>query len=409
MKKALVIALSCFALVFMVLYGCSKSSSPSSPAAPAATATFTNTVVQTSTPILSGTPDIAGTITVPSLANGKQLIVVVDIDPNTANGNSVAQFVSLVNSTSMLYEFQVTPGSYYVFAYVDMNGNGVPDGTDYFGAYGSLVTTINTAVDFSCTTLLDILLTMNITVPTDCTGKSLSYAFLSGKDYDALFNPAVSDSVTAPSGTQFVIKQTMSPSYVGTYYFVVYVDANDDCFSKDCLPAMGDYMRVYGASMTAWPASPNLAVNGDVTVDLSLDAVVANVSGTMTLPGSASSHDYTIFVTTQPMAPGLPDPFMITRTAQAGSGSTINYSLFVPVFVPHYIMGIVDMDGSGWSGPTGPVTLGDYAGLYGVTPPFLNWMSTFPAAPNAGLTLRPHRLQYPRQLREETQEQYREI
>ncbi len=381
MKKVFAVVFCFIALAFLVLYGCSKSN-PSSPAAPAATAT--NTAMPTSTVVAS--PNLSGTINVPAQANGKQFAVVVDDDANTANGY-VNQFVGTVDSTSMAYAFDVGGASYYVYAYVDMNGSGLtgPGGTDYFGANGPLVTIPDTAVNFPCTSQLDITVTINVTMDSSVPGAQCFFGIFSGNDYADLMSPTAGSNGTCPSGSSFTFAFNVNPADTGTYYLLGFVDADMTCSGPDCFPTEGDYLRVYGASMTEWPASKNFTINGDVTVDLGLSPVVPNVSGTMTLPGSAGNNEYLIFVSTTALGPGIDPSFMITKTATAGSGSTINYSIFCPVPGPHYILGVVDMDGSGWDGSTGPVTEGDYAGLYGVSVPILNWFSSFPSAPNATL------------------------
>lgn len=388
MKKSLFLAIVSVVFVFMLAFGCAKTN-PSSPAA-TATSTATNTAVATSTPVIS--PNLSGAITVPVNANGKNFAVVVDNDTNTANGY-VAVFNGVVNSTSLPYAFLVTVGNYYVYAYVDMNNSGMtgPGGLDYMGDYNSwsAVTAPAAGVDFNCTAQLDMLITVNAVLPSDCAGKTGFLALLSGNTFAALSNPVSGEMLTMPSGTSVQITFTVAPADAGTYYFVFFVDADGDIVNegKDAMPEEGDYLCVYGTtSVSNWPAAVNFVLNGDVTTAMNLQVVVPNVTGTMTLPGSANSNEYTIFVTNQSMGPGMPEPeFMITKTAQAGAGSTINYGIFVPVPGLHYIMGVVDMDDSGWNNVTGPVSLGDYAGLYGVAVPVLNYMSAFPLAPNATL------------------------
>jgi hypothetical protein len=383
MKKRIFSAIVFSVIVFMLAFGCSKKN-PSGPAA-TATNTPTMTAVPTSTAVVS--PNLSGAVTVPSDANGKHFAVVVDNDTNTANGY-VAKFDGIVNATSLPYAFLVTAGTYYVYAYVDMNNSGMtgPGGMDYFGNYGSWTAVVPTAtaVDFNCTNQLDMTITMNITVPADCTGKYIYNMLMQGNSYDDFFDPKAGDAHAAPSGTTFTNTFKVPHADAGVYYLVVFIDKDSSC-NKDCLPLEGDYLRIYGATGTVWPAAPNLLVNGDLTLTFSLDAVVPNVSGVMTLPGAANSNDYTIFASTAPMAPGGDEPFMITKTTQAGAGSTINYSIFIPVPGLHYIMGIVDMDDSGWNNTTGPVTMGDYGGLYGVTVPIHNFMASYPVAPNANL------------------------
>jgi hypothetical protein len=383
MKKAFIVVLAFVAVVFMFLYGCKKNSSPSSPSGPVNTAT--NTPVATSTAV--GSPNLSGSITVPAGASGKHFVVVVDTDQNTANGY-VSRFVGIVNSTTMPYAFLVTAGNYYVYAYIDMNDSGLtgPGGLDYFGANAGQVTTPNTAVNFSCTTLLDMLVTMNVTVPSAIPGVQLFAGFFNAKDISIMQTGPIASTNNwyCPSGTAFTVTFTVAAAKAGTYYLLAFANVSNSCGGSGCLPTQGDFVGIYGGSPNSWPASANVSVNGDVTVNFPMQTVTDNVSGTVNLPGPAGGNQYLIYVSTMPMGPSSAP--IITKTASAGAGSSFNYSFYSIFQTNYYITAIVDMDSSGWNNSgSGQVSAGDYVGAYGVTPPILNWLDPFPPAPNASV------------------------
>jgi uncharacterized protein (DUF2141 family) len=281
---------------------------------------------------------------------------------------------------------QVPDGTYYIYAYVDINNSGLtgPGGLDYFGVYASNpVTTPNGGVDIYLMQL-PMTVTLNVTLPGSAPGKYGFFTIFADNDYNTLSGePVAGTEIICPSGTSFQVIFTVAPEDAGTYYLTGMVDADGSCSDKGCFPQAGDYLKIYGGSGVNWPASPNVTINNDITLNLALTNVTSNVFGTAYIPTPVSNKEYTIFVSTIPLT-GEED-MIITKTAKA-SGSAINYDIFVPIPGMHYITFIMDVDGSGWNNSeSGPVSQGDFVGIYGVPTPILNWKDPFPASPNANL------------------------
>ncbi len=386
MKKIMLVLLSIFSVVLFIISGCSKSESPSAPAVPTATNTATNTPVSTST--MAPSPNISGNLYLPASANGKQYVVIADDDNNTANGYVSALVGVCPDATSINYAMEVTSGTYYVYAFVDVNNSGLtgPGGLDYFGEYNSNpVTTPDGGVDITLSQL-PITVTLNVTLPGNAAGMIGFFGIFPTNDYSIIESgPTAGTNISCPSGTNFQVTFNLDPADAGTYYLLGFVDADGNCGGPDCFPQEGDYLKIYGGSGVNWPASPNVTINNDITLNLALTNVVSNVSGTAYLPGSVTNKEYAIFVSTVPLGGDMNDVMMITKTASA-SGSSVNYDIFVPIPGMHYITFIMDVDGSGWNNPgSGPVSSGDYAGIYGAPTPIVNWLNPFPPAPNANL------------------------
>lgn len=389
MKKGIIAILCFFVLALLFAFGCTKTNPTEPDPQPAASITPTVTAQPTSTPAAS--PNLSGTITFPADAVGKQFAVMADTDTNTANGNT-AVFYGTINAVTEDYLFEVPAGSYYIYAFVDMNGSGLisgPGGLDYIGDFNnwSAASTGSTGLDFNCNTKIKPVITVNLTLPADAAGRDYFLVLLSGNTLaDLGEKPVGQTSGIAPAGTQFSVSFSVETDEPGPYYLSAYVDANGNGGSEGGFPDEGDYIKVYGGTGPNWPASKNFTITGDHTVNMTLVTVTSNVSGTATLPSGANNKMYTVFVSNLPLdQEGSQGMFMLTKTAQAGTGSTINYFLYHPIPGNYYITLVVDMDDSGFDGDSGPVSTGDFAGIYGVTPPIVNWMSPFPAAPNAAI------------------------
>jgi hypothetical protein len=387
MKKLFLLLLTVFTVVLFVIFGCSKSESPTSPAAPTATHTPTFTPVPTST--IAPSPNISGNLFLPASAVGKSFIVIADTDENTANGYSASYTGICPDATSINYSMQVTDGTYYVYAYIDVNDSGLtgPGAFDYFGVYaGNPITTPDGGVDITLDQI-PITVTLNVTQPGDASGRQGFFGIFSNNDYSIITTgPVAGADIICPSGTSYQVTFTVDPADIGTYYLIGMVDADGSCGGSGCFPQEGDYIKVYGGSGVNWPASPNVTVNGDITLNLALVNVIPNVSGTAYLPASVSNKEYTVYVSTVPLSGAdMSSILLLTKTANV-SGSSIPYSIFAPLPGPHYITFIMDIDGSGWDNTgSGPISTGDYEGVYGVPTPILNWMAPFPPTPNANL------------------------
>lgn len=387
MKKGLIFVLCFSVLALILVFGCSKTNPTEPDAQSTPTNTATVTAVPTSTPAAS--PNLSGTITFLAEAIGKQFAVVADTDSNTANGNTAVLY-GTADALTEDYAFELPAGNYYVYAFVDMNGSGLtgPGGFDYVGSYNSWsqVATGSTGMDFNCDEKISPVITVNLTLPADAAGRSYFVALLNGNTLDVIGDKPIGElSGIAPAGTQFSVSFSSEPDAGVPYYLIAFLDANGNGGSEGAFPDEGDYIKVYGGTGQNWPASKNFTITGDHTVNMTLVTVTSNVSGTATFPSAANNKMYTVFISNMPLnQEGAQGMFMLTKTAQAGAGSTLNYSAYVPFPGNYYITLMVDMDDSGWNNPgSGPVSTGDFAGIYGVTPPIVNWMSPFPALPNA--------------------------
>jgi len=390
MKKLFLLLLTVFTVVLFVIFGCSKSESPTSPATVTPTPTFTQ--VPTSTSVPTTNVNLSGTLNLPSVANGKSYKVVVDNDTNISNGVVAALIGVCGSSTSIDYSMEITAGTYYVYAFVDVNNSGLTSagGLDYYGIYGgepgTQIVIPATSVNINLTQL-PITVTLNVTQPGNASGRQGFFGIFLNNNYSIISTgPVAGTNIVCPSGTSYQVTFTVSPADAGTYYLLGFVDADGSCGGSGCFPQEGDYIKVYGGSGVNWPASPNVTVNGDITLNLALVNVTPNVSGTAYLPASVSNKEYTVFVSTVPLSGAdMSSILLLTKTAN-GSGSSIPYSIFAPLPGPHYITFIMDIDGSGWDNPgSGPISTGDYAGVYGVPTPILNWMSPYAPMPNANL------------------------
>lgn len=389
MKRLFLFLITVFTVVLFVIFGCSKSESPTKPTTQTATPIVTQ--VPTSTAVPTANVNISGTLYLPFVANGKQYKVVVDNDTNISNGVEAELIGVCGSSTAIDYSMAVTAGTYYVYAFVDVNNSGLisAGGLDYYGIYGgepgTQVLTPATLVNINLAQL-PITVTLNVTQPGNASGRQGFFGIFLNNDYSIISTgPVAGVGIICPSGTSYQITFTVSPDDAGTYYLFGFVDVDGSCGGMGCLPQEGDYLKVYGGSGVNWPASPNVTINGDITLNLALVNVIPNVSGTAYLPSSVSNKEYTVFVSTVPLSGNMSSALLLTKTANA-SGSSIPYGIFAPLPGQHYITFIMDCDGSGWENPgSGPISTGDYAGIYGVPTPILNWMGPYPPTPNANL------------------------
>lgn len=393
MGNKIAVVLCFFIFVSLFVFGCSTKK-PTEPgqqptAAVTLTVALTVTPVSTSTPVAS--PNLSGSVTFPVDAIGKQFVVVADTDANTANGNT-AVFYGDVESVTENFAFLLAGGTYYIYAFVDMNGSGLtgPGGLDYLGSWNNWAgaSTGTSGLNFNCGERIPAVITVNLTLPAAAADRSYFIALLNGNTIDVLRNePAGGKVGIAPAGTQFSISFPVESDDPGPYYLAAFLDANGNGGGEGSFPDEGDYVKIYGGTGQNWPASKNFTITGDHTVNMTFVTASSNVSGTATLPSAANNKMYTVFVSNMPLNQGdAQGTVILTKTAQAGAGSTLNYSIFVPFPGNYYITLMVDMDDSGWNNQgSGPASTGDFGGIYGVVPPIINWQNPFPILPNAAL------------------------
>ncbi|PKL91323.1 MAG: hypothetical protein CVV21_08915 [Candidatus Goldiibacteriota bacterium HGW-Goldbacteria-1] len=372
-----------FALVF-VFSGCSKDSG-SSPSQPAATPTPVFTLIHT--PTVNPTPgSVGGTLNYDVSLEGKQYFVVID-----NNGDETDGYLFMYNNlctAGTFTDFSFEPDfglgtNYYVYAIVDMDNSGTFTSGDFLG-YANASSPFeppSSASTYLPNTGLSIELerywynvTVNVTMP----------GLSSGDAHIGLFSESLKPGVEPEYGTEVLpagnnFSVTLYGVESGTYILGGFADADD---SDNIDPSYGDYVGVYNTTnLQNIPSAPNLTVNGNMTVNLTMVNVADNVEGTVTTPGQVTSDAYIIYVSTGPMSDGY-DPFTGVQGTTPASGNSFNYSFFMFYPGTYYVTAVVDVDGNGLD--DGP-TPGDYAGICGVTPPITDWDNPFPASPNTYL------------------------
>ena len=129
MKK--VILLLAFAVLLAFVSSCSKDDSTQP-------VTTTTTTVQTTTTVAATTGTISGTISLPAGAAGDvtNTRVATYASFDDWNADRVLKFTACANTGAYTIP-GLPPGTYYMDAWKDMNGNSVIDLGDFFNVYGS--------------------------------------------------------------------------------------------------------------------------------------------------------------------------------------------------------------------------------------------------------------------------------
>ena len=95
----------------------------------------------------TATNNTSGTLTLPAAADGKDWYVILDTDDNIMNGGFIGMDQGTISGTGLTVNYNLCawlPGTYYVYAFVDMDNSGFAGGYnsgDYYGIYSSTVTT----------------------------------------------------------------------------------------------------------------------------------------------------------------------------------------------------------------------------------------------------------------------------
>ena len=240
MKKMIIVCAA--ALILIAGFGCAKSESPAEPA-PTATPTPQDGTVSGT---LSGLP-----------ASPAPYYVYIDNDLIEANG-FITQGAGVYTSGTgtQAYSVTVSGGTYYVYAFADLNSNGVPETGEYFGNYGAAYplypSSAGVSVDGGISTA-DISmaaatanLSGTITLPGDATGKT--YTMVADLDGDG---ETSDDFVTvysnAASGA--TIPYSITIPYACTFYLYCVVDMD----GSGGAPNTGDYIGVYQTFPTGTP------------------------------------------------------------------------------------------------------------------------------------------------------------
>jgi len=241
MLKKIFLFLIFLFLIFIALNGCSKNETATEPVA-----TPTNTPAPgTISGVLSGLP-----------ANIAPYTVFVDNDLNKANGTitEVSGTYSSGNGTQP-YSVTVTGGTYYVYAFLDLNYNGIPEPLEYFGVYGATYpaypgapnVSVNGGIITADITMVSA--TANcygtITLPADGAGNT--YTIIADLDGDGNttddFITMVSSTVSGTSLPYLILIPFPCSFYI---YCVVDMDGSGGS------PNTGDFVGIYGG----FPGTP---------------------------------------------------------------------------------------------------------------------------------------------------------
>ncbi|HPI02423.1 MAG TPA: hypothetical protein PLB12_08810 [Candidatus Goldiibacteriota bacterium] len=384
MKKVMLLfGLFVFMLVF-VFSGCSKDSG-SSPSQPAATPTPVFTLIHT--PTVNPTPgSVGGALNYDVSLEGKQYFVVIDNNQDETDGYLFIynNLCTAGNFTNFSFQPNFGLGSnYYVYAVVDMDNSGTFTPGDYLG-YANASSPFEPPSGpstFLPNTGLSIDMerywynvTVNVTMPGTSAGDASIGLFSES------LKPGISPEYgeeTLPSGNNFSV--TLYGVEPGTYILGGFADADG---SDDGDPSYGDYVGVYNTTnLQNIPSEPNLNINGNMTVNLTMVDVASNVNGTITAPGTLTGSPYVIYVSTGPWSDGY-EVFTGVEGTTPASGTSFGYDFFMFYPGTYYVTALVDNDASGFD--NGP-TPGDYAGICGVTPPIADWEHPYPVNPSTYL------------------------
>ena len=231
---------------------------------------------------------ISGTVIMPAVSNGIGWYVLIDNDSDGGNGAPVMITGTTTGSNQFVYNAMVSPGTYYIYAVVDLSGQVTVSGPkpgDYMGYFGA-IPPLNPPgapnVSASCLGIYDFNLdiippagsptftitpggpsatsTATVTITpqlANVSGTITMPAVSSGKDWFVLFD----DDVDGGNGFAFVATGTTSgtnqfayntEAAPGTYYVYAVVDENGTGMPSG--PVSGDYAGVYGGGPGPWDA-----------------------------------------------------------------------------------------------------------------------------------------------------------
>ncbi len=131
-----------FILIFILIFGCNKTKTPSTPGdvQPTATITYTFTATSSATATATATPvtgTVTGSIILPSDKSGWEYTVFIDSDLNTANG-IINRIIGVCNSSLAIpYSMTATSGTFYVYGAVLSDPSKGPRLNDLAGVYGT--------------------------------------------------------------------------------------------------------------------------------------------------------------------------------------------------------------------------------------------------------------------------------
>jgi hypothetical protein len=397
MKKIILYAVLCFAVVLVVFAACSKSSN--SP-----TASSDQTVPSafpTTTPVTS--PNLTGVLRIPQVKdkniNGKQYIVVVDNDANSLNGTTVpggfivgtvnkaieglgAQYIS--NYRKVTYMAAVADGPYYIYSFIDADGNGAISGGDFTSSIYSLTVAGNTVQDIllfpaPCTVkvrlnLPRLAMGMQYVVGMYSLSNNIEKyrPWYSEPDFYFVDNVPLSMSFDAAT---FVVDPN---SYPIQYRLIAEIMPSFD--ESGTTVVEGDMFGAYNVTdFNTLLTAANITIDRDMEVAINMTDIKNNVKGTMTLPAAADGNNYIISVSTGPLNTGYPE--IVTTSGTCGTGTSIAYEMFVLFSDTVFITGQVDNNGNA-GGMINPDS-GDFAGLCGYT--VTNWTNPYPASTNTAV------------------------
>ena len=313
-----------------------------------------------------GTTTISGTVTMPAAAEGNNYTIIIETDFDPTTGSIAVLNGVCGDGTTFDYSISTVPGgTYFVYAFIDMDDSLFLTTGDYLGWYGGSGSMppaeVNAVVPDSGSVVFDFpvgvygeaLTTVNgtITLPEVAEGKQ--YSIYIDTDFD-LVNGYTAIEEGACDST-LTIDYSIGEISEGSYFVFAFVDIDSSGGYTSF-----DFLGVYGGD----PVTPNAVVpsSGSVTFDFSLDPgdeiAGAIVMGTITLPNAV--EDMGCFVGLDDDGDGS-NGHVATVVILGISGTTFDYAIYgVPEGI-YFLRASIELVEPSGGGPSP----GDYFGTYG--------------------------------------------
>lgn len=340
-----------------------------------AQATVSETVTPDYSPYIGGRVYFPPDIT-PTYVIGKNLRIYYDTDFDKSNGyvNYYNQYLdsNLINyfmNEGVLYGTVFCPGTYYVYAYIDMNNNLDIDSFDLYGKYPDPIVVPPNRDNINFTlNYIPVSVTITVNLPENSQGKKYFCGFLTDSyyTYDSFKTllqnnlNTFNDSGINNDGKRYQIILQFNKKY--PVNLLAYVDYNNNLQESSYLPDKGDFIKFYGTNSTSMPSSKLFSTDNSLEIEMDLATIDNNVTGTVYLPESVNNKPYAIIASTSRLFPDSSPYTEVFWDTGYATGNSVNYGLYV--FLPglYYITAIIDNDNSGFESLP---TQGDYFGIYG--------------------------------------------
>lgn len=332
--------------------------------------TYTDTTSQVYNYSFTVARGISGTVTLPEVVSNKKYVVFADTDTDFNNGIRYGYYGTTGFTDTLSYTFAVPNGqSFYIGAFVDMDGNGKLNHGDFIGYYNGVgvdppgsATTVSvqlTGVDFLLGDKF-IQMTGSITLPPGVNADGALYV-MGFEGMDIWSNPVAVPLGTGAGGTFTYTFEGMPLGNNLTSYVLIDMDNNGFDFSPNYSDVVG--MR----------DGLNLVNLQGETVDFTTTMEWgSNVEGTVNLPDYYYGKDIWILTEDhQSQAEGVV------------GGNSFNFVLEDVVDGAQKVFAVVDMDEDGSFGNKGDlfgevninVTGGDLTGIFVDVGPWNNKVS----------------------------------